>query len=1125
MFGGASDANTGMVTFKVNTQQVGTRAATGKGALADSLYYGVYEYVNNQWALVPTISKTTPNSAQPISLDGTVVNIRLAKQKQYSVIFWAQSDSTMFTVDWANHKIDVKSPIYANAEGYDAFWACDTVTLTGALSREINLVRPFAQLNIGISNDDLQAALDASVEVVSSAVTVKGVPTSMDLMGGTVANVTVDDPEAVVSYSLNAIPANDAWTFPVSGYQYLALNYVLVGREKSLATVELAYKDSEGLDYTNKFTDVPVRRNYRTNVYGDLLTNEAEYEIDINAAWSGTEANIEIVEVATAADIQEAINNMQEGDSLTIVLTDNIDLNDLFGGSNAPATRAAGDDPSFTVAAKKVLTIDLNGKMLSATSKQTGKNYNMFDVRGTLTVQNGTMEYKHKGDNMGWNNSTNLFNVTAGGVLNLNGITAKNLGGSDMAFVAHLNNWGEATLNVENSILESTYIAVRVFNSGYDMNNVTIKNSTLKGKYCFWVHNYKGAGDSVGTDETLNLDIYNNENTFECTGKAPILYGFANPIYYDAYGYEFVAEGVGLDAKGSYQIYNAEGLKWVAEQVNTMEHYVNQSANIFDGKVVCLANDIDLSGAEWTPIGDYAFSRTSFNGTFDGKGYTVSNFKVTKPVKWPEKVTEASYGFFGNVKGTIKNLTVKDATINPEGGRYSAALVGRLHDGGSIYNCHVINSSVTINHWQVGGLVGQNNNGNIANSSVVGSTITGKAAVGAIVGMDMVAGEHTIENCRVANTILVQNASFGESYDASYGLAVGLVNASGIILHLNNVVVENNTIKAVAANTLVGDAEDGAKIYLDGSMAILTAKDLAAALKAGGNYVLANDIALSEPIQVSDKEFTLNGNGYKIDQSSNYTTEGTAVAALLHPIRCTATIENIVFDGIKGDGPIRSVDTKLTIKNVTVQNCERTVTGATAQGLFRLHGESTVQDCTFKNNICPMAISINWDGNNDLPQSVTDCVFENNTCHSTAVLYYVKGSGCKISGNEFVSNTVTVTGGSNAATVYMGFTENNVITNNLFKNNTVNAGTSKRVSGGLMVGYAATITGNSFVGNTVNGEKAKGNDVCASVYYTDIDLSGNYWGGSAPVEDDDYFVEYPDNNKVIINDYLTTWSR
>lgn len=189
-------------------------------------------------------------------------------------------------------------------------------------------------------------------------------------------------------------------------------------------------------------------------------------------------------------------------------------------------------------------TLDLNEKKVTSTSTQTGKNYNLIDVnKGNLTIKNGTITTLHTGENMGWNNSTNVFNVTAGGVLNLEGVTAKNLGGSDMAFVAHLNNWGEVTLNVDNSTLESTYIAVRVFNSGSDGNNVTIKNTTLKGSYCLWVHNYIGDLDAnKHTNEAirarLKFDLFDGTNTFIYNEEkpGPVFYGFNNYVYFDKNG-------------------------------------------------------------------------------------------------------------------------------------------------------------------------------------------------------------------------------------------------------------------------------------------------------------------------------------------------------------------------------------------------------------------------------------------------------------------------------------------------------------------------------------------------------------------------------------------------------------
>ena len=199
-------------------------------------------------------------------------------------------------------------------------------------------------------------------------------------------------------------------------------------------------------------------------------------------------------------------------------------------------------DADNTVTVSNNVTLDLNGYTITGVSDKTGKNVNLFDANGgTLTVKDGTITVEHVGDNMGWSNSTNVFNVTAGGVLNIENATIKNLGGSDMAFAVHLNNWGEVTLNVKYSTLESTYIAVRVFNSGNDMNNVTIKNSTLAGKYCYWVHNYTladfGTQDKVDKQKTLlNVDIFDGTNTFNNSGKAPVLYGFTDSIYCDANG-------------------------------------------------------------------------------------------------------------------------------------------------------------------------------------------------------------------------------------------------------------------------------------------------------------------------------------------------------------------------------------------------------------------------------------------------------------------------------------------------------------------------------------------------------------------------------------------------------------
>ncbi len=183
---------------------------------------------------------------------------------------------------------------------------------------------------------------------------------------------------------------------------------------------------------------------------------------------------------------------------------------------------------TISVAAGKNVTLNLNGHKISATANKTG-NQELFLVKGNMTVKNGTLELTAE-NNQAWNAMATIFDVTAGGVLNMEGVIAK-VDGTDMNFIVHLNNWGEATLNVNNCDFTASYVAVRVFNSGYDMNNVTIKNTDFHTGRVFWVHNYTAEGQD---DSTLNLDIYGNNNTTD--NQKPVRFGFSNSVYYDING-------------------------------------------------------------------------------------------------------------------------------------------------------------------------------------------------------------------------------------------------------------------------------------------------------------------------------------------------------------------------------------------------------------------------------------------------------------------------------------------------------------------------------------------------------------------------------------------------------------
>ena len=473
---------------------------------------------------------------------------------------------------------------------------------------------------------------------------------------------------------------------------------------------------------------------------------------------------------------------------------------------------------------------------------------------------------------------------------------------------------------VDGATVQSPYRAIRQFLNGTEaVNSLTVKaGSVIKstsGNKSIWMQDPSTNANTGSLVVEEGAELYGNVYISATAGSTewPVSASVAASTLKNGseveispkelVGYNVVLnDGVYVFEQSwsvdgdEYTIYTAAGLKWVAEQVNTMDYYINAPANILDNATVKLANDIDLNNVEWTPIGDYAFNRTAFRGVFDGQGYTISNFKITKQASRTEKVAECSYGLFGNLYGTVKNLKIDNAIVAPDGGRFAGALVGRLKEGALIDNCHVTNSRVTINHWQVGGIAGQVNDADIKNSSISNSTITGYACVGAISGFMMVAGEYHVENCEVNNCEIVQNGSFGDGYDSMFGLVAGQLNADGVVLNIKNFIEENNTIKGTASNVLVGDKKAGAKVYVDGYESVAEGVSM-----KDGEYYISNANGFVWVEAQTDSHFA----NKTIKLANDIDMAGVAVK----PIRIWNPEDKTVFDG-----------QNFTISNMTISN-------------------------------------------------------------------------------------------------------------------------------------------------------------------------------------------------------------
>ena len=142
-----------------------------------------------------------------------------------------------------------------------------------------------------------------------------------------------------------------------------------------------------------------------------------------------------------------------------------------------------------------------------------------------------------------------------------------------------------------------------------------------------------------------------------------------------------------------------------------MAYLVNNNYTDFEGKIIKLGNDIDLTGKQWKTIGQ---GNNSFKGKFDGQGYTIFGIFIGK-----QDEDQSYYGFWGLVKKAVisnvffeGDVFIDDPVTSNNVKCYIGGVAGYLVDS-SIENC-AANMSIAYskdtpkanNSLYVGGLVG-----------------------------------------------------------------------------------------------------------------------------------------------------------------------------------------------------------------------------------------------------------------------------------------------------------------------------------------------------------------------------------------------------------------------------------
>ncbi len=286
-----------------------------------------------------------------------------------------------------------------------------------------------------------------------------------------------------------------------------------------------------------------------------------------------------------------------------------------------------GNAADMKVAASKV-TLDLasqNGTLMSATADYTGEE----SINATFSVENASAELKiQTTDVSGLTEATLSFDESS-----TMGFT------SSKEFTAE----GVGTYTMQKSM---TAALTAGENDEYTISFIPTVSET-----------------PVTMDISLKAAKASGDYTYKTTKE------ISSSSSYDV---EIKSENVDNDLSGE----GTEASPYIIDNVDKFKGMTETT-----GKFYQLSRDLDFTDIEFTPI-------TTFAGTFDGNGMTISNITLN--------ITDGNGGIFAENNGTIKNLTVEESEVTKTGSLENNGGIGILVgiNNKELINCHITNSKL-----------------------------------------------------------------------------------------------------------------------------------------------------------------------------------------------------------------------------------------------------------------------------------------------------------------------------------------------------------------------------------------------------------------------------------------------
>lgn len=503
-------------------------------------------------------------------------SLQLVAGHTYCLVLWADCATKTSGTDGATASF---SDLYYNTGNYpevsfkdgveyagnddsrDAFFASYKLKVDGPSNHTVELHRPFGQLNIiandyGIVEDNFSTLLPTQVKIEFA-----NIPSGINLLTG--------DLTEAVQQTLTSGPVAIANVTPAAtdGSRQLSFDYIFApqgdDQQLVLEDFKMFFLDNAGAEKVSHyiFQNIPVKRNYQTNVSGALLTDRTGIDIEVVPGFNTPDIDRDIKRVSTIKEAQQAISygitdvviteSVDADASLTLPASSDADYSITFSAGVSSAVTISGETYTGHLSinnnwqATGVLTVDIpqgtatidDGEWTSVTAT-TAKNTIVVGEGATvtsLTVKAGNIEIYGRVGSIVFENDESIvtvftvydavslkyamtlamqgrcLTVVLGNDIELDGGIANagnTAGGEDIAFVLDLSG-NKLSISHDKTLMNSSNGAsVTIRNGDLSVMGVPSDKYTLcasdKGKITLEGLNYETTGGGVGVYPCTN---------------------------------------------------------------------------------------------------------------------------------------------------------------------------------------------------------------------------------------------------------------------------------------------------------------------------------------------------------------------------------------------------------------------------------------------------------------------------------------------------------------------------------------------------------------------------------------------------------------------------------------------